>query len=284
MKIILAGTPQFAVRAFEEVINHFEVVGVITQPDRPKGRGQKVVETPVKELAKRYGIKIFQPEKISEIYDELKEIDFDIFLTCAYGQIIPEKILELPIKAALNIHGSLLPKYRGAAPIHYSILNGDDKTGITLMHMVKKMDAGDMIFKAETPIEESYTTGLMFEILSMVAADNIQDWLKKIEMDTFENIPQDEKNVTFSPKISKDECQIIDKHTVYTAQRMIKAFNPFPGAYIIKGGKKFKILNYSTNSEGIEYKLKDGSIFISELQAPGKKAMNYKEFLKGNEF
>ncbi len=284
MKILLAGTPDFSVRSFEEVINHFDVVGIVTQPDRPKGRGHKVIETPVKQLAKRYGIKTFQPEKISEIYEELKELDFDIMLTCAYGQYIPQKILNLPKIAALNIHGSLLPKYRGAAPIHYSVLNGDAETGITLMYMVKEMDAGDMIFKASTPIEEGYTTGLMFGILSMIAADHIVEWLNNIEKGLFKRHPQPEEGVTFSPKITKEECEINNQKTIFEAQRMIKAFNPFPGAFIMKDGKKFKILNYSNDKEGIEYKVKDGSIYITELQAPGKRALNYKEFLKGSEF
>ncbi|TCG11680.1 methionyl-tRNA formyltransferase [Mycoplasma todarodis] len=284
MKIILAGTPEFSVRSFEEVINHFDVVGIITQPDRPKGRGQKVIETPVKQLAKRYGIKTFQPEKISEIYEELKDMDFDILLTCAYGQYIPQRILDLPKIAALNIHGSLLPKYRGAAPIHYSILNGDEETGITLMYMVKEMDAGDMIFKASTPIEEGYTTGLMFGILSMIAADHITEWLNNIEKGLFNRYPQAKEEVSFSPKITKEECEITSEKTIFESQRMIKAFNPFPGAFIMRDGKKFKILNYSNNQEGIEFKVKDGSIYITELQAPGKKALPYKEFLKGSEF
>ncbi|NQZ29578.1 MAG: methionyl-tRNA formyltransferase [Mycoplasmatales bacterium] len=284
MKILLAGTPEFSVRSFEEVINHFEVVGIITQPDRPKGRGHKVIETPVKQLAKRYGIKIFQPEKIIEIYDELKELDFDIMLTCAYGQYIPQKILDLPKLAALNIHGSLLPKYRGAAPIHYSILNGDAETGVTLMYMVKEMDAGDMIFKASTPIEESYTTGLMFGILSMIAADHITEWLNNIKRGTFKRYPQPQEDVTFSPKITKEECEINKEKTIFEAQRMIKAFNPFPGAFIIRNGKKIKILNYSNSDKGIEYKVKDGLLYITELQVPGKRALNYKEFLKGSKF
>ncbi len=284
MKIILAGTPEFSVRSFEEVINHFEVVGIITQPDKPKGRGQKVIETPVKELAKRYGIKIFQPEKISEIYEELKGIEFDILLTCAYGQYIPQKVLDLPKIAALNIHGSLLPKYRGAAPIHYAVLNGDKETGITLMHMVKEMDAGDMIFKASTPIEEEYTTGMMFDILSVIAADNITNWLQSIEKGLYTNYSQDSEQVTFSPKITKEECEINNAKTIFESQRMIKAFNPFPGSYILKDGKKIKVFNYSNEKEGIEYKVKDGSIYITELQAPGKRILNYKEFLKGNIF
>ncbi len=283
MKIVLAGTPQFSVKVFEEVINKFEVVAIITQPDRPKGRGQRVIETPVKHLAKKYGIKIFQPKRIGEIYDELQKMNFDIFLTCAYGQIIPENILKLPRIAALNIHGSLLPKYRGASPIHYAILNGDKKTGISLIYMINKMDAGNILFKVETPIEASYSTGDMFEILSDVAANNITIWLKRIEKGQFIAIEQDPNNVSFSPKIFKNECEITSNKTVFQAQRMIKAFNPFPGAYIIKNNKKFKILNYSLN-KGIEYKLNDGTLFITELQAPNKKVLNYKEFLKGNSF
>ncbi len=282
MKIILAGTPEFSVRTFETIINKFDVIGIITQPDKPKGRGQKVIETPVKELAKRYGIKVFQPWKIKEIEEELRVLDFDILLTCAYGQIIPESILKIPKIASLNIHGSLLPKYRGAAPIQHAVLNGDKATGITLMYMVKEMDAGDILFQDIIPIEESYTSGMLFEIMSVVSADNIVTWLERIEKDQFVAKAQDSKKVVMSPKISKEECEITHEKTTYQAQRMIKAFSPFPGAYILKDGKKFKISNFGT--EGLEYKTKDGTLFITELQAPGKKSLHYKEFLKGNKF
>ncbi len=283
MKIILAGTPLFSVRTFETIISKFDVVAIITQPDTKKGRGQKLTPSPVKELAICHGIKVFQPNKIKEIENDLKALDYDVLVTCAYGQIIPDSILKTAKKIAVNIHGSILPKYRGAAPIQYSILNGDNKTGISLIEMTNKMDAGDILFTAETIIEESYTSGNMFEILSVIAADNIEMWLKQIEEDIFTKIPQNENGVTFSPKITKEDCEIKGTHTLYEAQRMIKAFNPFPGAYIIKDNKKYKILNYGLN-EGIEHALKDGVLYITEIQAPGKKALHYKEFLKGNSF
>ncbi|MCP4337195.1 MAG: methionyl-tRNA formyltransferase [Mycoplasma sp.] len=282
MKIVLAGTPHFSVKVFETVINKFDVVAIITQPDKPKGRGLKILTTPVKQLAQRYGIKIFQPKKIKEIEKELNELNYDILLTCAYGQIIPEQILKTANKIALNIHGSILPKYRGAAPIQYSILNGDSKTGISLIKMTNKMDAGDILFTSETVIENSYTSGDMFDILSVLASESIEQWLERISQDSFTLKKQNEKEVSFSPKITKEQCEITKNHTIFEAQRIIKAFNPFPGAFIMKDNKKFKVFNYG--EAGIEYKLKDGSIFITEIQSPGKKSMSWEVFLKGNKF
>ncbi len=282
MKIILAGTPTFAVKAFENVINQFDVVGIITQPDKPKNRGQKIVESPVKELATKYQIPLFQPKKIQEIEKELSNLEFDIFLTCAYGQIIPESILKIAKKCSLNIHASLLPKYRGAAPIHYSILNGDKKTGVSLMYMINEMDAGDVLFQVETPIEEHYTTGQMFEILSIISADHINEWLKKVETNYFEAKPQENAKISFAPKIIKEDCEIKTTDTIQQAKRKIRAFNPFPGAYVIKNNTKYKVYNFGL--EGIEFQLSDGSLFITEIKAPNKKTLYYKDFLKGNKF
>lgn len=174
MKIVLAGSPTISVRTFQRVIDNFDVVAIVTQPDKPKGRGMKLASTPVSELGEKNNIKVIKPKKISEAYDELKSLEFDLFLTFAYGQFIPTKILKLGKFKPLNIHGSLLPKYRGAAPIHYAILNGDNEIGITLMEMIKEMDAGKMYAKASETIDpDKTTTGQAFAIISKLAEQNI---------------------------------------------------------------------------------------------------------------
>ena len=173
MKIVLAGSPEISVQAFENIINNFHVVAIVTQPDKPRGRGMKTSPTPVAILGAKHNIKVFKPHKIGQIKDDLVALDFDLFLSFAFGQYVPSSILNLGTYKPLNIHGSLLPKYRGAAPIHYAILNQDQEIGITLMEMTKEMDAGNMLFKASAKIESHTTTGQAFDIISDLAADNI---------------------------------------------------------------------------------------------------------------
>ena len=270
MKIVLAGSPQISVNAFRKVIENFDVVAVVTQPDRQKGRGMHMEETPVAKLATEFNIKCFKPEKISEIKEDLEALDFDLFLTFAFGQYIPTSVLKIGKRKPLNIHGSLLPKYRGAAPIHYAILNGDNEIGITLMEMVKEMDAGDMWFKASRPIDESTTTGEAFEIISDLAEQNIVEWINSL--DTCNPEPQS-SDFSLSPKISKDEAEIKSTMTIKEVQRKIKGLNPFPGAFMMIDDKRVKLFDYS-NEEGknlIKIDLADGSLFINEYQMPGKK-------------
>lgn len=272
MKIVLAGSPQISVKAFENIINNFDVVAIVTQPDRHKGRGMKMVETPVAELGKKHGIKTFKPEKILSIYDELSLLDFDLFLSFAFGQWIPTKVLSLGKSNPLNIHGSLLPKYRGAAPIHYAILNGDKEIGITLMEMIKEMDAGDMFFKASQPIDENTTTGEAFGIIGNLAADNIVEWLKKVESGDI-NPEKQPEDFSLSPKIKKSEAELKEGLTTHEAMRKIKGLNPFPGAYTFIDGKRVKIFNASKEEKPnlIELKFKDGDLYVSEYQYEGKK-------------
>jgi methionyl-tRNA formyltransferase len=175
IKILLAGTPAFSVPIFEEIIKNFEVVGIITQPDKKSGRGMKLISSPVKDLAVEHNIKLFQANKIGELFEELSLLKFDIFLTAAFGQLIPDNILALPKKGSINVHGSLLPKYRGAAPIQHSILNGDTETGISLIYMIKQMDAGDIIFTTTIPISEQDSSDDMFGKLSLNATEHITD-------------------------------------------------------------------------------------------------------------
>lgn len=272
MKIVLVGTPEISVKAFEEVIKNFEVLAVVTQPDKPKGRGMQMQETPVAELAKKYNIKLFKPEKIGEIKDELAALGFDLLLTFAFGQYVPTSVLSLGKYKPLNIHGSLLPKYRGAAPIHYAILNGDKEIGITLMEMVKEMDAGDMYFKASQSIGDKTTTGEAFEIISNLAANNIVPWLEKLAKGEVKPEAQPSE-FSLSPKIDKSFGELSSELTTYEIERKIRGLNPFPGVFIFKDGLRVKIFNFSLDkiANAIEFKTKDGVVYFNDYQFEGRK-------------
>ena len=271
MKIILAGSPEISVPAFEKILQNknFEVVAVITNPDRKSGRGMKLNQTPVASLAQKYSIKTYKPNKISDIYLELKDIKFDLLLSFAFGQYIPSTILSLGTHKPLNIHGSLLPKYRGAAPIHYAILNGDKEIGITLMEMVKEMDAGDMYFSAKIEINEFTTTGDGFKIISKLAESNIINWLENLK-----DASPEVQGIDFSlsPKISKQEAKIKTHDTMENNLRKIRGMSPFPGAYI-QYDKRIKIFDASFEyvKNSIEIICSDGSLFATKYQMESKK-------------
>ncbi len=271
MKIILAGSPQISIKTFENIINNFEVIAIITQPDKKRGRGMKFQPTPVSLLGKKYNIKVFKPNKMIEIKENLKKINFDLILSFAFGQYIPMSILSLSKYKPLNIHGSLLPKYRGAAPIHHSILNNDKEIGITLIEMIKEMDAGDIYFKAKKNITSKTTTGEAFKIISELAANNIINWLKKIEMNKI-NPKKQGNNFSLSPKIKKEFTKIKSEDTIYINYRKIKGLNPLPGAYIFINGKRVKLFDASFKKikNAIKIKCKDGNLYITEYQFESK--------------
>ena len=272
MKIVLAGSPMISIAAFEKVINNFDVVAIVTQPDRKQGRGMKLQETAVASLGSKHGIKVFKEEKIGTLFEDLKELDFDILLTFAFGQWIPTKILGLGKYKPVNIHGSLLPKYRGAAPIHHAILNGDKEMGITLIEMIKEMDAGDMFFKASEEITENTTTGEGFEIISKLAEENICDWLTKIESGDVSPMKQSE-TFTVAPKIEKAFSQLENTLTIEEAKRKIVGLNPFPGAFLFVDDKRLKVFGTSNNETNgmIELVFKDGNVFANDFQWEGKR-------------
>lgn len=281
-RIILAGTPEFASNIFQEIIKHFDVVGIVSQPDRPSGRGKHIHDTPVKTLAIDNNIKLFQPTKITNITSDLELLNPDLIVTCAYGQYIPLKILNIPKHKSVNIHASLLPKYRGAAPIHYSILSGDTFTGITMMLMSNKMDCGDMLFKAKIKILNKTSSELFLE-LSSLAKNNIIEWLTKYFNDDYVPVKQIESQATYSKKINKNESEILHTDSIKETIRKIQAFDKFPGTYIIYKGKKLKVFKASIKeiSNSIVFKLSDGNIYITEVQSPGKKRMETSTFLRG---
>lgn len=272
MKIVLAGSPEISVEAFRKVIENFNVVAIVTQPDKPRGRGMQVSPTPVALLAEEFNIKTFKPEKIGEIEEELKELDFDLFLTFAYGQYIPEKILTIGKKPPMNIHGSLLPKYRGAAPIHYAILNGDEEIGITYIEMGKEMDAGDMYMKVSRPITEDTTTGDGFKIIGELARDTVVEFINKFAND--ELTPEKQHNdFSLSPKIEKEQCLIEKDLTCVEVKRRVNGFNPFPGAFTFVEGKRIKLFKVQKDEikGALELPFKDGKLYATTYQYEGKK-------------
>ena len=307
MKIIFMGTPDFAKESLEALYNNKHQIDlVITNPDRAKGRGMKIICSPVKEFAMQKEIKIEQPEKIknnNELIDKLRKIEPDVICVVAYGKILPKEILEIPKYGCINVHASLLPKYRGAAPIQWAILNGDEKTGVTTMYMDIGMDTGDIILKEEVTIGENETTGELWERLSKIGAKLLVKTLEEIEQNKAPRVKQDE-NFSIAPMLSKDIAKIDwNNQTSVQIKNLIRGLNPIMGAYTNLGIKKIKFwkaeivneneLNIKENIEpgtivledsnkGLYIKTIDGVISILEIQGENAKKMNIKDFLRGN--
>ncbi|CBH40927.1 methionyl-tRNA formyltransferase [Mycoplasmopsis agalactiae] len=273
MKILLAGTPEFAVPIFEKIINNFTVVGIVSQPDKPNQRGRVLTSTPTKALAQKYNIKCFQPEKIGQIADELRALDYDYLVTAAFGQLIPTSVLQIAKKLNLNVHGSLLPKYRGAAPVQHALLNNDKTTGVSLMEMVKAMDAGDVFAKIEFEIEETDVASSLLKKISLLTADNIVEWLNKIDKGELAREVQDESKVTFSPKLNKDDAEITKDLTCDQAISKIRAYEYNPGAFVYINSKRVKLFFAIKKvvKAGIKIELSDGVIYAVDYQFDSKK-------------
>lgn len=297
--IIFMGTPDFSVPVLEGLVNEgYDVKAVVTQPDKKVGRKQKITKTPAKVAAEKLQIPVYQPVKLSgssEI-EELIDLHADFIVTAAYGQFLPTKFLNSVKIAAVNVHGSLLPKYRGGAPIQYSLINGDKQTGVTIMEMVKKMDAGDMYAQKAIDIEKDDTAGSLFEKLSYVGRDLLLETLPKIADGTVKKVAQSEDEVVFSPNIKKSQEQILTTMTAEEANNLLRGLNPDPGAYMLVDGKRFKVWKAEvapdkTNLEAgsvVENKgrfaisFADGTVLnLLEVQPAGKKRMDIKNFLNG---
>ncbi|MBE6153750.1 MAG: methionyl-tRNA formyltransferase [Firmicutes bacterium] len=295
IKVVFMGTPEFSVPVLEGLIENYDVIGVVTQPDKKVGRKQEIKFSSVKEVALKNNIKILQPEKIRTDYNSILELNPDIIITCAYGQIIPEEILNYPKYGCINVHASLLPKLRGGAPIHKSIIYGYDKTGITIMYMDKKMDSGDIISQEEIKIEDNFNTGVLHDKLSIIGKELLLKTLPHIISGDIKPVKQVEEEVTYAWNVSKEE-EIIDfDKTTREVFNQIRGLNPFPGAYSILDDKVIKIYecrignNKSTNpgeiieiyNDGIGVSTKDGEIIITKIKPFGKKMMDVKDYLNG---
>lgn len=294
MKIIFMGTPNFAVPSLEALNEKYEVVLVVSQPAKPEGRKAILKNPPVALKALELGIQLFQPEHIKNEYEYFKNIKADMIVTAAYGQFIPTKILNLYNKC-INVHGSLLPHHRGGAPIQRAIINGDKKTGVTIMEMVKKMDAGRMYASSEIPILDSDNNSSLFEKLAIIGKNLLIENIEDIYNGKNEGIMQNEEEATISPNIAPEEEKInfnIDARKVFN---LIRGLSDEPGAYCEYNGQRIKIYkasiekNDSDASPGtiinikksLIVKCKTDAISILELQIPGKKRMNVKDFLNG---
>lgn len=294
MKIIFMGTPNFAVPSLEALNEKYEVVLVVSQPAKPEGRKGILKNPPVALKALELGIQLFQPEHIKNEYEYFKNIKADMIVTAAYGQFIPTKILNL-YKKCINVHGSLLPHHRGGAPIQRAIINGDKKTGVTIMEMVKKMDAGRMYASSEIPILDSDNNSSLFEKLAIIGKNLLMENIEDIYNGKNEGTMQNEEEATISPNIAPEEEKInfnIDARKVFN---LIRGLSDEPGAYCEYNGQRIKIYkasiekNDSDASPGtiinikksLIVKCKTDAISILELQIPGKKRMNVKDFLNG---
>ena len=305
MKIVFMGTPDFAKESLEAIYNAgHEILGIVTNPDKPKGRGMKLVMSPVKEYAISKNLKIYQPEKVrknNEFIEQIKKLKPDVICVVAYGKILPKELLEIPTLGCINVHGSLLPKYRGAAPIQWAVINGDKITGITTMYMDIGMDTGDMILSKEVEIGENETTGELWERLSKIGAELLVETLKKVEEGTAPRIPQGE-DFSMAPMLDKEISKIDwDNKTAIEIKNLVRGLNPIMGTYSFLNGKKIKfwevnienlnndnkdIINgtvvKSDSKDGLYIKAKDGIIKVLEIQGENSKKMNIQEFLRGN--
>lgn len=296
MRIVFMGTPVFATAILEQLLkdNH-EVVGVVSQPDKKIGRKQLLSATPVKECALQHGIEVFQPIKIKEDYETIKNWHPDLIVTCAYGQMIPEHILNFPKYGSLNVHASLLPKLRGGAPIHKAIIYGHQKTGVSIMRMVKQMDAGDYMLQKEVVIEEDDTTALLHDKLMVVGAKAISEAIELLASGNAKFIKQAEANATFAYNISKEEEYIDPNRNVQQVYNHIRGLISWPVGYIIVNGKKIKIHGARKGDTANKYPIgslfvkekklylqcQDGSIELQQVQLEGKSKCSSKEFING---
>lgn len=297
IKIVYIGTPLISAKVLERLIeNHYQIIALITNEDRPVGRKKELIPTPCKQVALNNNIKVYQPHKIKEDYSFLKDLDFDVLLTMAYGQIVPKAVLDFPKYGALNLHGSILPKYRGAAPIQRAIMDGESKTGITLMQMVEKMDAGDIFATKEISIEENDNYSTLSDKLSTLAFEVADENLLPYVNGLLKGKKQDENLVTFASKIkSEDEHIPLSNLTAIEFCNYVRGLSFTPGAYLFLDNLKFKIYScqYVSNKTNgkvgfllIEKKnvylcLKDGMVRLDKVQLQGKKEMDASSFANG---
>ncbi|GFO85902.1 MULTISPECIES: methionyl-tRNA formyltransferase [Anaerostipes] len=299
MKVVFMGTPEFAVPTLQALIDHHQVAAVVTQPDRQRGRGKKVQFSPVKEKAAEYKIPVLQPEKArdEEFIQELETIAPDVIVVVAYGQILPERILNLPKYGCINVHGSLLPKYRGAAPIQWAVLNGEEKTGITTMYMEKGLDTGDMIDKAEVVLDPKETAGSLHDKLMNLGADLLLETLDKLEKGTIVRTKQDDSQSCYAKMLSKEMGRMDFSRSAKELEQWIRGMNPWPSAYTTMNGKTLKIwdadvVSYEGSEEpGTVVKVTkdtiivaagEGALALKEIQLAGKKRMPVQAFLLGS--
>lgn len=319
MKILFMGTPDFARESLKSLIDsNYNVIGVVTNQDKPKGRGMKMVFSPVKEYAIEKNLPIYQPERVksnTEFIDEIKTLNPDLIVVVAYGKILPKEILDIPKYGCINVHASLLPKYRGAAPIQWAVLNGDKETGVTTMYMDLGIDTGDIILKEETEIGESETTGELWDRLAKIGGELLVKTVKEIENGVAPRIKQPE-NFTMAPMLNKEMAKIDwENKPAIEIKNLVRGLNPIMGAYTFLNDKKIKFwkvevltqeklielfpeleeysfkikelapgtVMFSSDKKGLFIKANEGIISVLEIQAENAKRMQICDFLRGND-
>lgn len=299
INIVFMGTPDISAYVLEAMIKDgFNIVAVIAQPDKPQGRNGKVIKVPTKVVAEAYNIPVFQPVKIRKEYEFVNGLKPDLIVTLAYGQIIPQGLLDIPTYGCVNLHGSLLPKYRGAAPIQYALINNEKETGMTLMEMTKEMDAGGIYDVEKVVIEDTDNSTSLFVKMAEAAKILILRDVEPLVNGELKKVEQDVTNVTFCPTIKPEEEKINFNLDCDAVLGWIKALSDHPGAYFFIDGVKFKVFSATKYSEsnsgevgqivkadknGLVLQCKNGQISILEIQKEGKKRMDYRSFLNGNQ-
>ena len=298
MRVVLMGTPDIAATCLKKIIaDGFDVVGVYTQPDRPKGRGMKMVMSPTKEVALANDIPVFQPEnfRADEDVQALRDLNPDVVAVVAYGRILPQRVLDIPTKGCVNIHASILPQYRGSAPYQWAVLDGLKETGVTAQHMVREMDAGDIIDVAKTPIGEDETAGELLDRLAVLGADLLSRTLTAFAEGTVTRTPQDPAGISFAPMLDKTMCPIDWNRTAQQVHNHVRGLHPWPVATMELKGKTFKV--HATKivegsgqpgeilgltKTGLKIACGEGAVEIRSLQAEGGKRMAAPDYFRGH--
>ncbi len=295
LKVIFMGTPNFAVPILDMLIKETNVVLVVTQPDKEVGRKRTILMPPVKEEAEKYGIEVFQPKKIKEEMNKILSTECDIIITCAYGQILPKEILNYPRLKCVNVHASLLPKYRGGAPIHWCLINGEEKSGVTIMYMDEHMDTGNMISKEECVINDTDNVGTLYEKLSLIGRDLLYKTLPSIIDGTNESIKQDNNEASVAPNITREMEHLDFSLSGKEIVNKVRGLNPSPMANMLVNGEEYKVLEarfiksdntttwkvMNVTKESFAIGCLDGYVEILKLKPFGKKVMDTKSFLNG---
>jgi len=298
MRIVFMGTPEIAATCLKKILaDGFEVIGVYTQPDRPKGRGMKLVASPVKEVALEHSLPVFQPENFreEETVEQLRQLKPDVVAVVAYGRILPQKVLDIPGKGCINIHASLLPQYRGSAPYQWAVLDGCKETGVTAMYLCREMDAGDIIDVSKTPIGPDETAGELLDRLAILGAELLSKTLGRMATGEVERTPQEHDAATYAPMLDKTMCPIDWNKTAQQVHDHVRGMNPWPVATMELKGNKFKV--YSTaivagngtpgtvlglTKTGLQIACGEGAVEIRILQAEGGKRMAAPDYFRGH--
>ena len=301
MNVVFMGTPDIAATCLEKIIaDGFHVTAVYTQPDRPKGRGMKMVFSPVKEVALKANIPVYQPESFrdDEAVEQLRSLKPDVVAVVAYGRILPQRVLDIPARGCINIHASLLPKYRGSAPYQWAVLDGLTETGVTAMYLCREMDAGDIIDASKTPIGENETAGELLDRLAVLGAELLSKTLTRFQQGNVEAVPQNEAEVSYAPMLDKSICPVDWNKTAREIHNKVRGLHPWPVATAEIGGRKMKlhqsvVIEQTTdkapgavvelNKKGLRIACGGGSILeIRQLQAEGGKRMAAPDYFRGH--